>query len=181
MISINPLTFIIFVPKADLTLVSGTFYKHDTNVFRLALRELEAEFDGMAFTKTHKHNTEATVAGTTYARLIEIIAPYSVEYEDGQYSVQLEGSNNNIWDIEAGILVQNQVQVIPTNAAGLIVGAGGLSPSQDAALTRIQDILEGDMIPTSTEWQILQKVTKAVLVQKDANTNGDGLVELTEP
>lgn len=38
---------------------------------------------------------------------------------------QLEGSNNNIWDVENGILNQNQVQVIPTNSAGLIVGSGG--------------------------------------------------------
>ena len=181
MISISPLTFIIFVPKSYLILDSGTFYKMDTDKFRLDLREVEATFGGMPFTKTHNHNTEVVVAGTTYARAVEIISPYSVEFEDGQYTVQLEGSNNNIWDVGGGILVQNQVQVIPTNAAGLIVGGGGLSPGETQVLVGILDILEGDMIPTALKWKILHKTTKAVLVNKDANVNVDGLTELTEP
>lgn len=110
----------ITVPKADLTLVSGTLYEHDTDAFRLELRALEDNEAGMPFVRTHKHNTEVTVAGITYARTIEIINGYSVEYEDGAYSVRLTGSNNNIWDIQNNVLVQNQVQVIPTNSAGLI-------------------------------------------------------------
>ncbi len=37
------------------------------------------------------------------------------------------------------------------------------------------------MIPTATEWKILQKTTKAILVQKDRIENADGFSELTEP
>jgi hypothetical protein len=128
-ITVNPLTFVINVPKADLTLVSGTLYKLDTNAFRLALKSWEDEGNGLnggiTFLKTHTHNTQVTIAGTTYARTIEILAPYSVTFEDGAYSVRLEGSNNNIFDIQNGILNQNQVQVIPTNSAGLIVVTSG--------------------------------------------------------
>ncbi len=114
-------TNIIFVPQSYLTFVSGTFYTMNTDTFRKDLKDLEdGLLEGMIYPDTHKHNTEYEVAGTTYARSIEIIAPYSVEFEDGQYSVRLEGSNNNIFDVENGILVQNQVQVIPTNSAGLI-------------------------------------------------------------
>ena len=74
-------TYIIHVPKSYLTLVSGSLYTLDTDQFRLDLRALEASAPGMAFTKTHLHNTEVTVAGTTFARTIEILAPYSVEFE----------------------------------------------------------------------------------------------------
>jgi hypothetical protein len=51
-----------------------------------------------------------------------MINGFSIEYDDsgGAYSVRLSGSNNNLFDVEAGILVQNTVQVIAGNSAGLI-------------------------------------------------------------
>ncbi len=116
-------TGIITVNQADLTLVSGTLYTMDTDAFRLELKALEASLAGMAEPDIHLHNTAVTVGGITYARTIEILSPYSVQFlPNTQWSVRLEGSNNNIWDVEAGILVQNQVQVIPTNSGGLIDG-----------------------------------------------------------
>lgn len=118
--TVDPLTYIISVPQADLTHVGGTLYTFNTDTFRLGLKAWEASEEGMPHPKTHDHNTEVTIAGVTYARSINILAPYSIEFEDGQYSVILEGSNNNIFDIAEGILEQNQVQVIPTNSAGLI-------------------------------------------------------------
>ena len=118
-------TNIIFVPQADLTLVSGSLYELDVDAFRLELKSLEDDEVGMAFPRTHNHNTEVTVAGTTFQRTVEILSPYSVEFEDGQYSVRLVGANNNIFDVENGILVQNQVQVIPNNSAGAIVVTTG--------------------------------------------------------
>ncbi len=124
-ISINWQTQVIFVPQADLTLVGGTLYELDTDAFRLALKDLEDGEEGQPFPDTHRHNTEVSVAGTTFARSIEIINGYSVEFEDGQYTVRLVGSNNNLFDVENGILAQNQVQIIAGNSAGLIVGSGG--------------------------------------------------------
>jgi hypothetical protein len=124
--SVNWLTKVITIPQADLTLVSGTLYELDTDVFRLALKDIEDD-EGIPFPDTHRHNTEVTVAGTTFARVIEIINGYSIEFEDGTYSVRLAGSNNNFFDVENGILVQNQVQVIAQNSAGLIVMAGGVA------------------------------------------------------
>ena len=109
-------TNIIDIPKADLTLISGTLYELDTNVFRLELKGIEDGEIGMAFTKTHTRNAPVTVAGVTFAQTFEIISPYSIRFEDGQYSVRIIGSNNNIFDVESGILVQNQVQVIPGNS-----------------------------------------------------------------
>ena len=42
----------------------------------------------------------------------------TVVFEDGQYAVRLEGSNNNLFD--EGVIIRNQVSIIPTNSAGLI-------------------------------------------------------------
>jgi hypothetical protein len=124
-ISVNWATKVITVPQADCTFIGGTLYELDTDVFRLALKSLEDDEEGVPFLDTHRHNTEVTVAGTTFARAIEIINGYTVEFTpDAQWTVRLVGSNNNIFDVAGGILVQNQVQVIPTNSAGLIVGAG---------------------------------------------------------
>jgi len=113
-------TDVIYVPQSYLTLVSGTLYSLDTETFRTDLKALESTEAGIAFPDTHVHNTEVTLAGITYARFIEIISPYTVEFEDGAYTVLLEGSNNNIG--EPGIIVQNQVSVITQNSAGLIKG-----------------------------------------------------------
>lgn len=138
-ISVNWATGVISIPKSDLALISGTLYELDTDQFRLDLKNLEDGEAGMPFPDTHRHNTEVTVAGTTFARVIEIINGYSITFEDGQYSVRLVGSNNNFFDVENNILNQNQVQVIPGNAAGLItISTGsGLSSEEQAMLAEL--------------------------------------------
>ena len=130
-ITVDYATKIINVPKTFLSLVSGTLYELDTEAFRQALMDIQDSEEGMWADTMFVHNTEVTVAGTTFARTIEIINGYSVVFEAGVYSVRLAGSNNNIFDVESGILVQNTVQVIAQNSAGLIVtSAGGTVPSQ---------------------------------------------------
>lgn len=119
-ISIDWPTGVITVPRADLTFVgvdpiSGRdLYEHDTEAFREELLSREDDFDGIAWPKTHIHNTEVTLSGVVYVRTIQIIPPYSVEYEDGNYAVSLIGSNNNIADVA----VINSVSVRPNNTAG---------------------------------------------------------------
>ncbi len=76
-ISIDWGTRIISVPQADLTFVSGTLYALDTFTFRLSLKDLEDDEEGIPYPDTHNHNTEVTIAGVTYARTIEIINNYT--------------------------------------------------------------------------------------------------------
>ena len=130
--SINWLTLVISIPKSYLTLVSGTLYELDTNQFRLDVLDIMDNADGMPFKDPFSHNTEVTVAGVTYARFIELVNNYSVTFEDDAYTVKLAGSNNNIFDVENGILNQNSVSVISGNSAGLIVvnTAGTVAPTQ---------------------------------------------------
>lgn len=67
-----------------------------------------------------------------------------------------------------------QVEVIE------VATGSALTPEESAMLALIVNILEGDVIPTSAEFRILQKASKAVLVRKTA-TEVDGLTQLTEP
>ena len=122
-ITVDWLTSTFFVPQSDLTLISGTLYELDTEVtFRQAINAIMASQEGIVFDDPISHNTEVTVAGTTFARTIEVLSPYNLTFTpDSQWTVRLAGSNNNLFDVENGILNQNQVQVISQNSAGLIV------------------------------------------------------------
>ena len=148
---------LISVPQSDLTLVSGTIYRMNTETyFRTELMKLMDDEQGIVWPTPFEHNTEVTIAGVTYARTINLPtlpaagsidagplgfpANFQVQFTpDSQWTVILEGSNNNIFDVENGILVQNQVQVIPTNSAGLqvVTTGSGLDAGQDAKLTAI--------------------------------------------
>lgn len=115
-ISINWATGVIFVPQADLTPLGGGVYQLDLNSFRGSLKSLEDDETGIPFPDTHRHNTEVVLSGTTYARVIEILPPYTVEFEDGQYAVNLVGANSNVSDVA----VVNQVSIRSFNSAGLV-------------------------------------------------------------
>jgi hypothetical protein len=126
---VNWATKIIYIDRSDMTLVSGTLYELDTNWVRLRLKDLEDD-EGIPFLDTHRHNTEVTVAGVTYARVIEIINGYRVQFTPSQhYTALLSGSNNNFF--ADGILITNEVSVVSQNSAGLIVtSSGGVTPAQ---------------------------------------------------
>jgi len=87
----------------------------DLDVFRLALKDLEDDEEGMPWLDTHQHNPSVTVGGAILAKVIEIINGYSVTFEDGQYAVNLVGANSNVGDV----VNVNQVSVRSANSAGL--------------------------------------------------------------
>ena len=141
-LSIDHDTLVITVPQADLVLVGGTFYRMNSETyFRKSIIELLDNEDHMVLQDAISHNTEVTISGVTYARFIELINGYSVTFTpDSAWTVEIIGSNNNLHDVEANILNQNNVQVIPTNSAGLIVvtTGSGLDAGQDAKLTSVE-------------------------------------------
>ena len=129
-LSLDPATRVITVPQADLTFVSGNLYTLDSNQFRKDVFDLLASESYIWMPDAFSHNTEVTVAGITYARTLEFINNYSITFENtgSAYTVRIEGSNNNIFDVENGILNPTPlVTVISTNSAGLIsvVSGGG--------------------------------------------------------
>lgn len=144
-ISIDPATKVISVPQADLTFVSGTLYSLDSNAFRKAvMADLSAE-DHIWMDDAFVHNTEVTVAGTTFARTLEFINGYSITFEDtgSAYTVRIEGSNNNIFDVENGILNPTSlVTVVSTNSAGLIAGSMSIDDLEAIVLEGTETLAE---------------------------------------
>lgn len=117
-ISVNWITGVITVPRADMTLIQASpeVRELDTTVFFDDLKALEASAEGMPWPDTQRHNLSYTISGITYAESLEIIPPYTVTFEDGQYAVSLKGTNNNIIDRANS----NQVRILANNSAGLI-------------------------------------------------------------
>jgi hypothetical protein len=159
-ISIEWGTKVITVTQTDtdiLTQVSGTLYEMDTLAFQRELKDLEDDEEGMPFPDTHEQALENTISGVTYVRAINIINGYSLTFSpNSQWTVLMDGaSNNNFHDIAAGILNQNQVQVIPQNSAGNTI-------SEAAALATLQSIdtsitaIEGDIATIETDIGTLQ-------------------------
>lgn len=148
-ISTDWATLTFSVPQGDLTLISGTLYEMDTEVdFRQAINAIMASEEGIVFDDPIIHNTEVTVAGTTFARTIEVINGYSVTFTpDSQWTARFIGSNNNIFDVENDILNQNQVQIISNNSGGLI--SGGFSEANETTLDAILTAVNA--LPTALE------------------------------
>jgi len=140
---------VIHVPQSYLTPISAGLYELDVDGFRLDLKDLEDDPEGMAHPDTHRHNTTVEVGGVTLARTVEILAPYTVEFEDVgvPYTVRCVGANHNISDVK----VVNQVSLIIGNSAGLIVsetGTSGLTPEESQALLDIDSnvtLVQGDV------------------------------------
>jgi len=163
-ITIDWSTRVISVPKADLVLVQSTpveIREMNLNWFRMQLKDLEDNADGMVNPDTHRHNTEVTLGGLTYARIIEIINGYTVTFSDGQYAVNLVGANSNVADV----VNVNQVSVRSANSAGMVTSqdieyssyGGGvhLDPTSSWA---------GTLFPVGTPRQPVNNLADAMLI-----------------
>ena len=163
-ISIDPLTFVIYVPKEDMTLVQSTpseIRELDLDWFRLALKAYEAAEYGIYLYKTHDHNTEVTLSGLTFARVIEILPPYSITFEDGQYAVNLINANSNVSD-KTNV---NQVSVRSSNSAGLVVASSTVSSDDVNAIADAvwDELISSHSISGSTGKVLRDAKTKATL------------------
>ncbi len=123
----------IVIPKLSTHLVQSVpseIRELDLDDFRRALLALQDDATGIAYPDTHRHNTAVTVGGVTLARVIEIINDYVVEFEDGQYAINLVGANSNVADR----VIVNQVSVRAANSAGLAVTESGVGAADVAAI-----------------------------------------------
>jgi hypothetical protein len=160
-ISIDWGTKIISVPQSFLTPLGGSLYELNTDTFRLALKDLEDDEEGMNFLDTHRHNTTVALGGIEYARTIEIINGYTITFEDGQYAVNLVGSNNNIADVTN----VNQVSIRPSNSAGLIQTREIQYSSFEGGVTiDVANGTAGVTYPAGTPRQPVNNVPDAVFI-----------------
>jgi hypothetical protein len=167
-ITIDWATYVINVPRADLTLLQASpeLRELDIDWFRLQLKDLEDDEAGIWAPDTHEHNTEVELAGYTYARTIRILSPYTVEFEDGQYIVNCVGANHNVSDVK----VANQVSIIVNNAAGLINNPAIEYASFNGGVTvDVVNGTTGTVYPRGTPQQPVNNLDDAFLI---AETRG---------
>ena len=110
---------IIRINKVDMVLVQSTpveVYELNANTLFFALKDLEAGVEGIPWPDTQSNNSPVTLGGLTFARVLEILDPYTITFEDGQYVVDVVGANTNILDRTN----PNQVSVRTNNSAGLV-------------------------------------------------------------
>lgn len=163
-LTLNPATREIFIPQADLTFVSGDTYDLDTDQFRKDVMDLLASEAYIWLPDAYTHNGEVTIVGTTFARTLEFINGFNITFENLVYSVRLQGSNNNIFDVDNGILnPSGNVTVISNNSAGLI--AGSLAQADvDLFFNNVME--DGE---TFEESQRLQRAAAAGIINQDAS------------
>lgn len=117
-ITIDYSTYTINIPRTDMTLISSSpteIRQLNINDFRQTLNDLMDDVAGMAHPTNHVHTAPLTISGVTLARVVEILSPYTITFEDGQYNVNIVGGNSNISDV----VNKNQVGVNTANSAGL--------------------------------------------------------------
>lgn len=139
-LSIDQGTRVITIPQADLTFVSGALYELNTETFRNSMNDLMDDEEHIWMPDYAVRNAPVTVAGTTFAQTIEIVNGFSVNFENLAYSVRLAQSNNNLFDVESGILVVSAlVTVIGQNSAGLVLAGSALTGAQADQLAEIHN------------------------------------------
>jgi len=117
-ISIDYLTSIIFVPRADLVEIQNTpsfVYQLNLEWFYRQVTDLQDDQAGSPFVDAVANTAPVNVGGVLLARVIQVINGFCVEFEDGQYAVNLTGANTNLQDVA----IVNQVSIRPNNSAGL--------------------------------------------------------------
>lgn len=134
-LTIDPALQRVTIPQADLTFVSGTLYTFDTEQYMRDLNALLDDEDYIWMPDAFVHNTEVTILGTTYARQILNANGWSLTFENTSMTVQYAGSNNDLFDSENGVLInQPLVNVIGNNSAGLVTSREITELHQDAGL-----------------------------------------------
>jgi hypothetical protein len=161
-ISVDWGTGVISIPRTDMLLVQSVpteIRQLDIDAFRLELKDLE-DFEGMTYSDTHSHNTTVDVGGVSLARVVIILDPYTITFEDGLYQVNLVGANSNISD------KTNLNQV-------------GLRSANSAGLTFSQEILD-QSFTLNEVWQRLGLDANAPLVTTTSSITFDGVtIDLT--
>ena len=155
---------IIHIPRKSLTLIQTSpteIRELQINDFRLELKSLEATNAGITHLKTHTHNTEVALGGITFARVVEILEPYTITFEDGKYAVNLAGANSNIGD-KTNV---NQVSIRSANAAGLISSpAIEFASFNGGVIVDVNSPYAGTIFPRGTEQMKVNNIKDALLI-----------------
>lgn len=116
--TIDYTTYVIEIERASLPIASASpteVRTFEVGQFHELLRDTEDGVVGIHFPDTHNWVASKNIGGVTLAPIFEMLAPYTVTFEDGLYAVNVLGANSNIGEYTN----KNQVSVWITNSAGL--------------------------------------------------------------
>lgn len=175
-ISIDYLTKIIFVPRADLVEIQNTpsfVYQLNMEWFYREVTDLQDDQAGSPFVDACVNTAPVDVGGVLLARVIQIINGYFVEFEDGQYAVNLTGANTNLQDVT----IVNQVSIRPNNSAGL----QDLSVLLQAAYGGVVNVdvvngQAGTVIPLGTRGTPVNNFADALIIAQENSLPGINLM-----
>jgi len=121
-ITIDWVTKVINIPKADLTLVQSypELRKMDLNWFRLALKDIEGSDEGMPYPDTHIHKSQTILSGLIYARFIEIINNHMEDFSKKHFSKLLKKL-----DVNEAYFKEAMDLIIKLNPKPADTGSGG--------------------------------------------------------
>ena len=117
--SIDRTTSVITIDRLSMPEVPNTASEvrtFDVVEFHYLLRDNEDDWEGIHFPTTHNWKDPITIGGVTLAAVFELLDPYTVTFEDGLYTVYVQGANSNLGDK----INKNQVSVYIQNSAGLV-------------------------------------------------------------
>lgn len=166
-VSIDWATKIITVNQVDMVLIdpSPLTYQHDLDVFRLELKDLEDDEEGIPFETTHSHNLPVTVGGAILARVIQFINGYTVSYEETgtAYRVNSVGANSNLSEVintnsgEVSVSTSNSAGLQDLNSLQAASYAGAISVKTTSGFT-------GTTFPVGTRGFPVDNLADAVLI-----------------
>jgi hypothetical protein len=116
----------LYIDQSELTEVTaGVVYSMETDYLYYTIHDLQDDAEGMVNPDLMFHSQPYTLSGVTYARAVEIINGYVIQFTgpaspNDHYTVVLQGGNNNVADV----FIPNPVTVISNNSAGLAVATG---------------------------------------------------------
>lgn len=182
-LTINWIDKIVFVPKAEMILRQTSpveIRELDITEFRNALKLLEGSESGIVFPDIHSNSPPLTIAGVTLARVLEIINGYTIQFENGQYLVNVVNGNSNLSDN----IIPNSVSVRSNNSAGLVRG-DGISLEDRQLLEDILNLIEADEKYDSARVTKYRKGTLEILLDKnveivDGGPSNGGEINITE-
>lgn len=173
MLNIDYSTYIIFVPKTYTQFVSTDpqtgleVRQMNLTTFAQDVADLQDDPEGVWASTAYEYTAPISVGGVQLAPVVIVNTPYTVEFEDGQYAVNLAGANTNLQDK----VVVNQVSIRPNNSAGLTFSDAINQQSFQNAAVWIDTIdgIAGTQFPRGTTTDPVNNADDAAIIANRIN------------
>lgn len=141
-VTVDWTTYEIQIPKADTVLVTASPDVRSMTVTWLfdQLVPMMDDEDDMSQDDKFRNTAPVTLGGTPFGRVLEILSPYTVTFEAGNYAVNITDGSSNINDV--------------ATVNGVSIRSQGISVTSDSGWEGTPD----DPPPSGSRDEILQQV-----------------------